>query len=390
MCKLILYLKNYFAMLRHKSYLMHMISYSANERAGHTGTLQNFLAGLFVLLFLSTATAFGNDLRKAVPLNGYWKFSIGDIEEWRKPEFNDSDWDEIRVPGTWEDQGYNEYNGYAWYRKKFKMYEVDPVLPIYLLLGRIDDTDEVYLNGRRLGGSGGFPPNYFTAYNQDRRYLIPREYLNFNGTNTLAVKVFDEYMGGGIVSDPVGIYVDESYHDLDMIFPRKWKFHLGDNSQWKSPTYDDGAWVEINVPSGWEQEGFPNYDGYAWYRLSFILPSRLKNEKLYISLGKIDDQDYVYLNGHLIGNVFELRKDNEYKRRGYEYNARRVYPLPSDLLKTNGKNVIAVRVYDSGQRGGIYEGPIGIMTELKYKAYFRKHYSNRSFWDYMIEEFIDY
>src|SRR5665647_2141541 len=51
-------------------------------------------------------------------LEGKWQFSIGINEEWISPKFNDSSWESIKVPSPWEDQGYNGYNGYAFYRKK--------------------------------------------------------------------------------------------------------------------------------------------------------------------------------------------------------------------------------------------------------------------------------
>jgi len=89
----------------------------------------------------------------------------------------------------------------------------------------------------------------------------------------------------------------------------------------------------------------------------------------------------------LIGSVFDLDKDSEYSRRGNEFRARRAYKIPKDLLK-EGVNVIAVRVYDEVWRGGIYEGPIGIMKEDNFKKYHHKNYGNQPFWDYFYEEFI--
>ncbi len=339
-------------------------------------------------IMLSSNVVLAEDLRKVVQLSGYWKFSIGDFSEWADPNYDDSDWDEIKVPDKWENQGYDGYNGFAWYRKNFKIYETDKEVPIFFISGRIDDANEIYLNGHLLAKSGNFPPQYQTAYNQKRKYYIPREYLKFNQKNIIAIRVYDEYLEGGIIDHPVGIYIDEDYEYLDFVLFGKWKFHLGDNKQWKSEHYNDASWSKINVPSEWENEGFQEYDGYAWYRKSFSLPSDLKNEKLYLSLGKIDDYDYVYLNGELIGNVFHLKRDGDYKRRGYEFNARRIYEIPEDLIHKNGVNVISIRVYDVKWRGGIYEGPIGIMREPNYKQYNRKHYENQSFWDYVIDKFF--
>ncbi len=341
-----------------------------------------------IMLVMSTIRLNAEELRKLVQLSGYWKFSIGDYSEWANPQFDDSEWDEIRVPGKWEDSGYDEYNGYAWYRIKFKMVETDAEGPLYLIFGRIDDANEVYLNGKLLGRSGGFPPNYRSAYNEKRKYSIPREYLKINQTNTLAVRVYDSYLDGGIIDDPAGIYMDEDNAFLDLDLSGKWKFHLGDNKQWSKADFEDDFWSEMSVPSEWEQQGYADYDGYAWYRKEFRLPPRLRDvDALYLVLGKIDDYDHVFLNGVSIGNVFDLNKDGEYKRRGYEYNARRIYKIPKNVLKKEGVNVIAIRVYDAQWRGGIYEGPIGIMTESNCKTYRKNHYVNQAFWDYVIDEF---
>ena len=346
----------------------------------------NALVCMFILFAFSNNSA-AEDLRKIVNLSGSWKFSIGDDNSWASPEFDDSDWDNITVPSKWEDQGYNDYNGYAWYRKSFIVNDFSTYGDVYLRLGRIDDVDEVYFNGRLIGGMGTFPPKYETAYNQDRKYIIPKDLIKVNGQNVIAIKVFDEYLEGGVVGGPVGMYIDEDINFLDLIIVGKWKFHLGDNKQWSDPNFDDSDWDNIDVPQEWENAGYKNYDGYAWYRRNFKVPEGFIEDNMYLSLGRIDDYDYVYVNGKLIGSVFDLEKDNDYRHKGMEYRAKRVYKIPKDLLK-EGVNVIAVRVYDQVWRGGIYEGPIGIMKESNYKKYHKKNYSNQPFWDYIFDEFI--
>jgi hypothetical protein len=344
---------------------------------------------ILVLLIFGTITSLrAEDLRKIVQLTGTWKFSIGDDPAWAQTSFNDIGWDNINVPNRWEAEGYDDYNGYAWYRKKFSMPEVNSKEPLYLMLGKIDDADEVYLNGKRIGKSGQFPPTFATAYNQERRYRITTADLNLNGTNTIAIKVFDFYREGGIISDPVGIYVDEDNRYLNFMFSENWKFHPGDNKQWANSNYDDASWQTIKVPSVWEDQGYTDYDGYAWYRKTFKMPESLNSKELYLSLGKIDDYDYVYVNGKLIGSVFDLKKDNDYRRKGYEYNARRVYKIPSEILNKNGINTIAIRVYDMGLGGGIYVGPVGLMDKENYKEYSKRHYSNQTIVDYLLDEFF--
>ena len=184
-----------------------------------------------------------------------------------------------------------------------------------------------------------------------------------------------------------GIYYDEDIEYLDLNLAGAWKFRTGNDKDWRTENFEDSSWDRIMVPGSWEAQGYEDYDGYAWYRKEFRLPSTLRNELLYLSLGKIDDIDRVYLNGKEIGEVYDLPKDWEYKRNGYEYNARRIYPVPDDLLNSS-TNVIAVRVYDEQWRGGIYEGPIGIMGKDNFEDYKRKYYSSRSFWD-VVQDFFE-
>jgi hypothetical protein len=359
-------------------------------------TKQYGFFAFFWLLVIFSISANAEDLRKIVSLSGYWKFSIGDDIGWASPSYDDSGWDNINVPGQWENQGYNEYNGYAWYRKTFKMGDIPADEPIYLMLGRIDDVDVVYLNGKVLGKSGKFPPNFVSAYSKTRKYTIPAGYLKENDENVIAVKVYDTYFEGGIIEGPTGIYNDADNGFLNLNLSGKWKFQTGDSKSWKLPDFNDEEWNAINVPSEWENEGYEDYDGYAWYRIKFRLPQNLVTGELYLSLGKIDDIDDVYLNGEYIGCVYDLKKEAGYRwfgwgnsGSGWEYNARRIYKIHEGLLSRNGINTIAIRVYDGQFSGGIYEGPIGIMSAENYRRYSNKHHTNRSLWEYLYEKLAE-
>ncbi|MBP1691710.1 MAG: hypothetical protein H6Q32_1062, partial [Bacteroidetes bacterium] len=46
----------------------------------------------------------------------------------------------------------------------------------------------------------------------------------------------------------------------------RWKFEVGDDPRWAEPSFSDKDWASLVVPSQWETQGFPGYDGYAWYR----------------------------------------------------------------------------------------------------------------------------
>ena len=58
-------------------------------------------------------------LEKKINLATYWQFSIGDNPEWASPKYKDYNWEKIYVPAKWENEGFNGYDGFAWYRVHF-------------------------------------------------------------------------------------------------------------------------------------------------------------------------------------------------------------------------------------------------------------------------------
>ncbi len=138
----------------------------------------------------------------------------------------------------------------------------------------------------------------------------------------------------------------------------KWKFEIGDDIRYSEENFNDNRWVSIYVPEHWENAGFPGYDGYAWYRVQFHLRRPSLSKDYYIKLGKIDDVDMAYLNGHPIGSTGEFPPNFD-----TEYNKHRTYYIPHGYLNKDDVNVIAVRVYDEHSRGGIYSGDVGIYSK---------------------------
>ncbi|MGE5683372.1 MAG: beta galactosidase jelly roll domain-containing protein [Bacillota bacterium] len=319
----------------------------------------------FCCLNLNLSAQQGRE-KRYVYLEGKWRFSIGDDKKWSRPDFDDHEWEEIKAPSAWEEQGFNGYDGYAWYRKHFYCPSNLSGKILYLHMGYIDDVDEVYVNGKLVGSSGEFPPYYNTAYTAYRRYPLPESLLKINGDNVISVRVYDAQMSGGIMSGELGIYAVEFPVQPDIVLEGYWKFHVDDNMQAKEKNFNDKDWNEIIVPGTWESQHYQNYDGFAWYRKKFTLPDNLKGKTLVLLLGKIDDKDETYLNGRLIGQTGNLHDEGT---NDYDWQRFRGYFIPADALQKD--NVIAVRVYDGYIDGGIYEGPVGIMTQEKYNAYWK-------------------
>jgi len=311
------------------------------------------------------------DLDMLIDLKREWRFEIGDNQDFARPDFDDSNWEKIQVPSRWEDQGFPGYDGYAWYRITFKAPQKMQTHHLYLKLGRVDDIDRVYLNGVLVGGRGVLPPDYRTAYNVKRCYPLPDGIVKPGSKNVLAVKVYDKHGAGGIYKGNPGIYLRKDYVELAIDLSGKWKFSPGDVLKNSSTTLNDRNWKYILVPARWEDEGYPDLDAFAWYRKSVVIKRKLANSKLILMLGKINDIDEVYFNGTLIGttgkfNVKDLKRKNT--EQGY-YKKHRTYFIPPNLIRVNKENIIAVRIFDLGNKGGIYEGDVGIVTREEFLKY---------------------
>lgn len=309
-----------------------------------------------------------------IDLSGRWRFSLGDKMKWKEKSFNDNSWEKIMVPSSWENQGFHGYDGYAWYRTSFKLSKANETKDLYLILGYVDDVDQTFINGNLIGVSGGFPNNYRTAYNAFRKYYIPKEYLSKDGENVIAVRVYDDELDGGIISGNIGIYFVEPGFEPDINLSGIWDFKTDDDSSFIKNDKVDSNTVKLMVPAHWDIQGYEYYDGFAWYKKSFFLPKELAGESMILLLGKIDDIDQTFVNGILVGStgLWNFKKVPTDFNSNFEWTQERVYSVPAKLLKFGETNTIAVRVYDGYKDGGIYEGPIGLITQSNYKKYFGK------------------
>lgn len=268
----------------------------------------------------------------------------------------------MSLPGRWEGKGARGYDDFAWFRKSFRIETLDENNSVYVVVGKIDDVDEVFVNGERIGSSGSFPPEYATAWDQERAYRIPPAYLREEERNILAVRVYDDELGGGIWSGPLGVYATDLPQPI-VALEGTWQFAKGDNPSWKEESADTSGFEEISVPGLWEDRNKGHYDGFAWYRRSFDLEQLPEAAEVTLLLGRIDDTDQVYINGQRVGNTGELDGE-DHSRNSQFYRYDRVYDFDASILKR--QNTIAVRVNDSGGGGGIYQGPLGIMKRSDY------------------------
>jgi len=147
------------------------------------------------------------------------------------------------------------------------------------------------------------------------------------------------------------------------IFLENAKFRVGDDASWAGINVDESSWRNISNTSTWTAQGVKCENGFGWYRYHVNIPKSLLEmsdlkETVDFKMGKIDDADEVYLNGKLIGKTGKFPSD----AGGYQsqWSRPRLYSVKvnSGLIKWDADNVLAVRVYNAGDPGGMFQGPV--------------------------------
>jgi hypothetical protein len=139
------------------------------------------------------------------------------------------------------------------------------------------------------------------------------------------------------------------------------KFITGDNREWSKPDFIDTSWKEIRTGRVWQQQGFPDYHGYAWYRMHVVIPSSLKNsstwkDSLRIYLAHVNDVDETFLNGVKIGQIGGFPDDPSGYNSKWPFVREYHIAANNPIIKWDRENIIAIRVYDGGGSGGIFMG----------------------------------
>ena len=109
---------------------------------------------------------------------------------------------------------------------------------------------------------------------------------------------------------------------------------------WQDPAFAPADWETMTLPASWESAGHEGFDGIVWFRREVDLPPAWAGRDLILRLGAIDDIDTTWVNGTEVGTTTG-------------WTTERTYRIPAAALRP-GRNVIAVRVLDTGGDGGLW------------------------------------
>jgi len=129
-------------------------------------------------------------------LRAGWRFAVGDSAVWARPGHPDGTWHPLAAPAVFASLGFPGYRGYAWYRYR---YQVDSAVtePMGLRVQSIIAAYEVFVDGRRIGGFGDFPPRYRPRSDVPLTFAVPAAALA-HGEHVIAVRVYSDERAGGI------------------------------------------------------------------------------------------------------------------------------------------------------------------------------------------------
>jgi alpha-galactosidase len=139
------------------------------------------------------------------------RFATGDDAARSQPGFDDSGWKELSTTANYEKQGFAGYDGWSWYRIHVRIpsslkstVHWQERLRVYL--SSIDDADETYLNGTKIGQTGRLPDDplgYDTQWQALREYFVDlgSGLVRWDEDNVIAIRVYDGGGGGGFYRD---------------------------------------------------------------------------------------------------------------------------------------------------------------------------------------------
>ncbi|MCU0772739.1 MAG: beta-galactosidase [Verrucomicrobia bacterium] len=139
------------------------------------------------------------------------------------PEGTEANWETHPVPAYLESYGgrWARADGEAVFRRVLELPKDFAGRDLYLSVGRVDETDETFFNGERIGTT--------RDWQNPRGYVVPGRLVRA-GRNVIAVRVYDEAIHGGLCGAPEDLYLipkpaDKGFYHPDHLEDRK----LGDN-----------------------------------------------------------------------------------------------------------------------------------------------------------------
>ena len=138
-----------------------------------------------------------------------------------------------------------------------------------------------------------------------------------------------------------------------------WKFspdtqNVGMSEKWYAVDFDDSNWDTLNAGVRWEDQGYPDLDGTAWYRKSILIPADWKGKTVWMKFRGVNDAYTLFVNGVSV-DTFGMAH--------HSYAGRPSIVDVTKQIEYGKPNVIAIKVVDWGNSGGLWRRPVLITID---------------------------
>jgi putative membrane-bound dehydrogenase-like protein len=108
-------------------------------------------------------------------------------------DLDDSEWDSLPVPALWRETSLGPFEGVIWFRRVIELPALAAGRAATISLSRVNDTDDTYINGVRVGATEDAP-------DQPRQYDVSAGILRA-GRNLVAVRLENRLGRGGMLGE---------------------------------------------------------------------------------------------------------------------------------------------------------------------------------------------
>lgn len=162
-------------------------------------------------------------MRKITNINKDWKFIRDDVEFAQNVDFNDSQWESVNVPHTWNaidgTTGNDYHRGASWYRKTFTVASDVAGNKSFIEFEGSNSITDVYINGFHLGQHRGGYSRFRFEITDD--LLVAQD-------NLLAVKVDNSHVDDVYPQVADFTFYGGIYRDVNIVTVNKVHFDLMD------------------------------------------------------------------------------------------------------------------------------------------------------------------
>ncbi|HPN33227.1 MAG TPA: family 16 glycosylhydrolase [bacterium] len=138
-----------------------------------------------------------------------------------------------------------------------------------------------------------------------------------------------------------------------------WRFssdpdNIGVTEKWHTKQLDDSQWAVLSAGQRWEDQGYAGLDGTAWYRKSVEIPPDWQGKDIWLKFAGVNDAYELFVNGKSVSFFGEAN---------ISFASKPSFSLISDYLEYGNTNLIAVKVSDWGNSGGLWRSPVLLTTD---------------------------